>query len=139
MPNYEGGSIRLAELEDAPAILAIYNKAIASGFATGHLTPIQLLDVLDWLEAGHIERPFWVYELSGQVVGWANVDDFHGLPTFSDCVEVGVYVCPAHQRRGIGKALSNRLELDMRLLGESHLLAFVFQANSAGLALLNLF
>lgn len=132
------GHIRLAELEDAPAILSIYNQAIETGFATGHLTPIQLLDVLDWLEAGHLERPFWVFEYENTVLGWANVDDFHGLPTFSDCVEVGVYVCPDNHRRGIGKALLKRLEKDMTLLGVSHLMAFVFQQNKSSLALFNL-
>lgn len=135
MTRLERGQIRLAELEDAPAILSIYNQAIETGLATGHLTPIKLLDVLDWLEAGHIERPFWVYESAEGVLGWANVDDFHGLPTFSDCVEVGVYVCPDNHRQGIGSALLKRLEKDMMLLGVSHLMAFVFQKNESSLAL----
>lgn len=138
MSDSERGSIRLAELEDAPAILSIYNQAIATGLATGHLTPIKLLDVLDWLETGHLERPFWVYESAGDVRGWANVDDFHGLPTFSSCVEVGVYVCPSYHRQGIGKALLNRLEKDMLILGVTHLMAFVFQQNTSSLALFRL-
>lgn len=135
MTTIEGGCIRLAELEDAPTILAIYNKAITLGHATGHLSPIKLLDVLDWLEDGHLERPFWVYEKQGDVIGWANVDDFHGLPTFSACVEVGVYVCPDQQRQGVGKALLQRLEKDMRIVGVTHLMAFVFQQNQSSLAL----
>lgn len=135
MSHLRGGHIRLAELEDAPAILTIYNQAINIGLATGHLTPIKLLDVLDWLESGHLERPFWVYESEGVVQGWANVDDFHGLPTFSDCVEVGVYVRPDSHRQGIGKALLQRLEKDMLILGVSHLMAFVFQQNESSLGL----
>jgi len=137
MAHLDGGHIRLAELEDAPAILSIYNQAIAIGLATGHLTPIKLLDVLDWLESGHLERPFWVYEREGVVHGWANVDDFHGLPTFSACVEVGVYVCPNNHRQGIGRALLQRLEKDMLILGVSHLMAFVFQQNESSLGLFN--
>jgi phosphinothricin acetyltransferase len=129
------GRIRLAELEDAPTILSIYNQAISIGLATGHLTPIKLLDVLDWLESGHLERPFWVYEYNDEVLGWANVDDFHGLPTFSACVEVGVYVSPNNHRQGIGKALLERLEKDMNILGVSHLMAFVFQQNESSLGL----
>ena len=129
------GRIRLAELEDAPAILSIYNQAIATGLATGHLSPIKLLDVLDWLEEGHLERPFWVFESDSEVIAWANADDFHGLPAFSDCVEVGVYVSPKFHRQGVGKALLNKLEEDMILLGVTHLMAFVFLQNLSSLGL----
>lgn len=127
--------IRLAKLDDAVDILTIYNTSIKTGLSTGHTKPIGQQEVLDWLTYMLPERPFWVYELDGRVVAWANADDFHGLPVFAKSVEIGVYVLPEFQRQGIARALLQELETALTSYGITHLMALIFQGNNASLKL----
>lgn len=132
MQNHQ---VRIAVLEDALDILDIYNDSIANGFSTGHIEPIRIADVLEWLELTTSKRPFWVLEVENRVVAWANADDFHGLPVFSDCAEVGVYVAPMFKRQGYATLLLNHLERELKRLGTSHLVALIFARNKASLQL----
>ncbi|TBR40923.1 GNAT family N-acetyltransferase [Marinomonas agarivorans] len=128
-------SIRLAEIDDAIDILDIYNVSIESGISTGHVQKVELSDVLDWLDLATARRPFWVLEIAGQVVAWANADDFHGLPIFSDCAEIGVYVLPTFHRQGIANSLLEHVQIELEKQGTSHLVALIFAENNASLNL----
>ena len=129
------GGIRVATLEDVFAILDIYNISINSGISTGHTAPIKLLEVIEWLELMTPQRPFWVLEQDGTIVAWANADDFHGLPIFSNCAEIGVYVLPKAYRQGCAKALLEYLEIELKNQGTSHLVALIFSENQSSIDL----
>lgn len=128
-------SIRRAGIDDAIDILDIYNVSVESGISTGHVQKVELSEVLDWLDLATSQRPFWVLEVAGQVVAWANADDFHGLPVFSECAEIGVYVLPKFHHQGIASALLEHLQIELEQQGTSHLVALIFAENDASLNL----
>lgn len=123
--------VRQAISQDAFAILEIYNTSILTGISTGHTEAVKLLDVMEWLESMTPQRPFLVLEKAGKVIAWANADDFHGLPIFANCAEIGVYVSPEWQRQGIAELLLNCLEKELKKQGTNHLVALIFAENIA--------
>lgn len=111
--------IRIAVLEDADPILALYTEA------AGHVNPVDYLpqQAIDWLAKRHSER---IHELisegrvlvalgdDGELLGFASRfgAEIHGL-----CVAV------YHLRKGIGTALLARLKTDARDEGFTELIA----------------
>ena len=128
-------NVREAVAEDALDIQDIYNISVVNGFSTGHTEPIELCDVLDWLELMTPQRPFWVLEIENRVVAGINADDFHGLPIFANCAEIGVYVLPEFQRQGLADILLEHLEIELKSFGTSHIVALIFHENQASLHL----
>ena len=59
--------IRDAVESDLPAIIKIYNAAVATRIATAQLEPVTLEQRRDWLKEHSGDRPFWVLEMDGQI------------------------------------------------------------------------
>lgn len=69
--------IRDAVDNDLPAIIDIYNEAVATRTATAQLEPVTLEEWRDWLKEYSSDRhPFWVLEIDGQVAGWLTIKPF---------------------------------------------------------------
>ena len=102
--------IRDATAADLPAIIEIYNAAIASRLATAQLEPVTVESRKNWLTDhspdGH---PFWVLETDGRVIGWLTFKSF--LPVrcaYRGTAELSVYVHQDFRRRGVARALLER-------------------------------
>jgi phosphinothricin acetyltransferase len=67
--------LRLANTADLPAIVSIYNQAIAAGNATADTTPFTVEARLDWFNTHSAdEYPIYVCETdNGQVLGWLSL------------------------------------------------------------------
>ena len=66
--------IRLAVLDDAPAILDIFQHCDLFA-STGHRQDnIGLIDVMDWLESVTDNHPLLVLEEQGKVIAWCSVE-----------------------------------------------------------------
>jgi len=129
-------TIRDARPDDLERIVAIYNASIPGRLATADLEPVTAHQRRAWLvERDPARRPVWVAERDGAVAGWLSVGDFYGRRAYAATAEVGVYVDPAHQRRGVGRELLDHLVATAPQLGVRRLLAFVFAHNTASLAL----
>ncbi|MFT2109680.1 N-acetyltransferase family protein [Marinomonas sp. 2405UD68-3] len=120
---------RIAEMEDAPAILEIYNEAVRTRCSCGHTSPITLISVIDWLEASYNKRPMWVIEVSRKIIGWFSIQDFYGLPAFSSAVEVGIYISPSAQNQGLASKSLIFLEAFVRRIDVSHIVACIYRHN----------
>lgn len=121
--------VRLAELEDAPAILEIFQRCdlfATSGHRQDH---IGLIDVMDWLESVTDNHPMLVLEEQGKVIAWCSVEPFYGLPAFNTACEISVYVFPDSQGKGIGTQLFQYLETNRPTLGFTHLIAYIYASN----------
>jgi phosphinothricin acetyltransferase len=104
--------VRLARLDDAEAIRAIYNVEIA-GVATFDLVERTLEDQQRWLGAHSGAHPA-VVAVDAEagddvVVGFGSLSPFRDRPAYSTTVEDSVYVGRAWQGRGVGKALLEEL------------------------------
>jgi L-amino acid N-acyltransferase YncA len=104
MPSF---TIRDAALSDISAITAIYRHAVLHGTASFELDPPDEAEMRQRLQAvlgpGY---PYIVAETEDDgVAGYAYANAFRTRPAYRWTVENSVYVDPAMQGRGIGKAL----------------------------------
>jgi L-amino acid N-acyltransferase YncA len=99
-------TIRDAVEADLPAIVEIYNAAIATRMATAQLEPVTLEDRCNWLKEHSADRhPFWVIEIGAQVAGWLTLKAFLPRCAYRGTAEVSVYVGQKFRRRGVGRRL----------------------------------
>ncbi|HWS46331.1 MAG TPA: GNAT family N-acetyltransferase [Acidimicrobiia bacterium] len=133
----DGRLVRDARRADLPAIVDIYNSAIASRSATADVEPWHADRREGWF-ADHLpnRRPLWVaVDLMGDVEGWLSFQDFSGGNGYSATAEVRVYVHPRRRRSGVGAQLLDLAVDPTTGLNLRTLLAFVFTTNAPGLAL----
>lgn len=128
--------IRIARLEDLPAIVGIYNASIPGQRSTADLEPVSVDSRMAWFVMhGPDRRPIWVADRGGAVVGWLSFSDYYGRPAYATTVEVGVYVAPDAQGEGVARALVAHAidaapELNVRTM-----LWITFAVNDASVAL----
>jgi phosphinothricin acetyltransferase len=127
--------IRLARPSDLPAIVAIYNASIPSRLATADTEPISVESRVAWLTEREPRHPVWVFEADGEVSAWLSLGKFYGRPAYAATAEVGFYVAPAAQRKGLASALLRHALAEAPKLGHKTLLAFVFSHNLPSVAL----
>src|SRR4029077_659354 len=83
--------IRDAVEADLPAIIDIYNAAVATRMATAQLEPVTLEERRDWLKEHSPDRlPFWVLEINSQVAGWLSLKSFLPRCAYRGTAEVSV-------------------------------------------------
>jgi len=128
--------IRHAQIEDLAQIVAIYNSAIPGRMATADTRPVTVASRRPWFdEFDPARRPLWVHATGRHVEGWLSLRSFYGRPAYAATVETGVYVAPAAQRRGVGRALLEHAIAAAPALRVRTMLAFVFAHNDASIAL----
>jgi len=130
--------IRTAQPADLPDIVAVYNASIPGRMATADTAPVTVAEREKWFaEFDPATRPLWVWcdAHSEPVRGWLSLRSFYGRPAYHATVEVGIYVAPDAQRRGIGGLLLAHALRHAPLLEIRTLLAFVFGHNAPSIAL----
>lgn len=103
--------VRLARLEDAEAIRAIYNVEVTSSTCTFDLVPRSLADQQRWIaeHTGAHPAVVAVDAARGGVVGFGSLGPYRSRPAYSTTVEDSVYVRRDQHRRGVGRALLSEL------------------------------
>jgi phosphinothricin acetyltransferase len=128
--------IRDAVESDLPAIIDIYNAAVASRIATAQLEPVTLEERRDWLKEHSSDRhPFWVLEIDGEVAGWLTIKSFLPRCAYQGTVELSVYVDEKFRRRGIGKRLIEEAIARGPSLGINAMVGLIFAHNKPSLKL----
>jgi len=98
--------IRDATPADLPAIIEIYNSAIASRIATAQLEQVTVESRKNWLTDHSPDRhPFWVLQMEGRVAGWLTFKNFLPRCAYRGTAELSVYVHEDFRRRGVARAL----------------------------------
>ena len=129
-------TIRHAQPDDLPAIVAIYNAAIPGRMATADTQPVSVASREEWFRAFEpAARPLWVLEQDGRVAGWLGLRSFYGRPAYHRTVESAVYVAPDLQRQGIARRLLAHAMAECPSLGVHNVLAFVFAHNTPSVEL----
>jgi phosphinothricin acetyltransferase len=128
--------IRDARAADLPAIIDIYNAAIATRTSTAQLEPVTVESRSDWLAEHTPNRhPFWVLEIDTQVAGWLTLKSFLPRCAYRGTAEVSVYVSENFRRRGIARRLLEEAISRAPALEINALVGLIFAHNEASLKL----
>src|SRR3979409_1791436 len=103
-------AVRTATPADIPAITRIYAHAVRHGTASFELEPPDEAEMTRRQQA-LLDRgfPYLVAERDGAVLGYACAGPYRARPAYRFSVENSIYVAANAQRRGIGRALMDRL------------------------------
>src|SRR5207237_6071599 len=129
--------IRIATVQDLPAIDNIYNQAIKEQL-TADTVPLSTLQRIKWLEE-HDENthPVFVYEWNNQVVGWLSFSKYRpGREALRQTAEISYYIHKDFRKKGIGTELVTFAKAQAANYGFKNLLALVLEYNAGSISLL---
>ncbi len=132
--------IRLATIEDAGAVAAIYNHAILhtiSSFWTEPRPDEELAQQIG--ESGESTYPWLVAEQDSpdrpRVIGTAWSKRWNPRTAYNITCEVSVYIAPDAQGKGVGKALYTDLFSRLKSIGYKHIIGGISLPNEASVRL----
>lgn len=128
--------VRDAEASDLPAILAIYNEAVANTTASWDHEPVSLDDRRARHEAARANG--WalvVAERDGAVAGFGSWSPFRAKVGWSKTMEHSVYLAPNARGLGIGRLLMDALIDAARRAGVHVLVGVLDGTNEASVRL----
>jgi L-amino acid N-acyltransferase YncA len=124
--------IRAAEPADVAVITRIYAHAVRFGTASFEIEPP------DEAEMARRQRalidggfPYLVAEGDGAVLGYAYAGPYRPRPAYRFSVENSVYVAPEAHRRGVGRALLDRLIAEAQARGFRQMIAVIGDSDQA--------
>lgn len=126
--------IRPVEPRDIPALTDIYNHYILNTTATFELEPITCDEMSRRVESISRAHPYLVHETGGTVDGYCYAHPWKERAAYQGTLETTVYLADRSQRRGIGRALMERLIADCRADGARALIACITAENDSSIA-----
>ena len=124
--------LRPATLADIPAITAIYAHAVRHGTASFELEPPTPAEMTRRMQAVLDGKfPYLAAEIDGRLAGYAYASLYRTRPAYRFTVENSVYVAADMHRRGIGKALLQRLIEECTTRGYRQMIAVIGDSDQA--------
>ncbi|MEY4023452.1 MAG: hypothetical protein RLZ23_413 [Actinomycetota bacterium] len=98
--------LRLATLEDLPAITAIFNSVIASSNSVYREEQVPLSERLAWFNEKQSHGfPIIVVEESAEILGYGGYGTFRPAQGYHLTVEHTIHIAESHRGKGIGKVI----------------------------------
>ncbi|WP_293775915.1 GNAT family N-acetyltransferase [uncultured Oxalicibacterium sp.] len=127
---------RLAQLEDLPAIVDIYNSTITSRAITADLEPVTVAARTPWFQAHDPQtRPIWVVEHDKRVVAWLSFSNFNPRAAYRHTAEISLYVDETMRGYGCGRYLLMQAIAAAPTLHVHTLVGLIFGQNEPSLGL----
>ena len=126
--------IRMATIEDIPAMLEIYGPYILNTTVTFEYTVPGKDEFIARFAAITAQFPWLVWEENGTVLGYAYASAPFTRAAYQWCAEPSIYLAPSVHGKGIGRQLYTALEAILLRQGYRVLYALITQENTASLA-----
>lgn len=124
--------IRLAEPDDLPGIVEIFNAAIATRIAVAYSEPVTVRERTPWFDTHSAERhPIYVAIDDLGIAGWLSIEPYSERPAYASTAEISIYVRSDTLRRGFGAMLLAHAIDRAPILGIRCLIARMFGTNAA--------
>jgi phosphinothricin acetyltransferase len=127
--------IRLATIDDAEQIRAIYNLEVETSTATFDLVARSIEQQRAWIAERSGAFSAVVADQDGRVVGFAAISPYKERAAYRTTVENGVYVDRSCQGQGVGRALMAEIIAVATTHGFHSMMARVERSNEASVAL----
>ena len=121
----ESITLRNAVIADAAALARIYEPYVRETAVTFELEPPTAEEFAQRMEAILERYPYLVAEIEGEIVGYAYAGPFKGRAAYDWSAELSIYVERNRRRGGVGRALYEALEGELREMGLINLYACV--------------
>jgi len=128
-------TVRLATIDDAAKIMAIYNVEVENHTSTFDLVSRTLDEQQAWLEQRSGAFSAVVASIGGEVVGFASLSPYKERAAYRTTVENSVYVSRNHPRLGIGRTLMDHV---IGIAADSGFHSIVARIEASGTASLQL-
>ena len=127
--------IRLATIDDVPAIHAIYSPVVSETVISFEVEPPSLEQMRQRITKVLAAYPWLVYEEEGDVRGYAYASQHRERAAYQWSADVSVYVHEQWRGKRVGRALYTSLFGVLRTLGYVNVFAGVTLPNAASVAL----
>lgn len=139
----DGFLVRVANPEDLPEILAIFNQSIGGKQATAHLALVDVAERQAWFD-DHLQNPkrpivVVTQTSSAQIIAWGSFSDLYARPAYHISSEISIYLHQDYQNQGLGRKLLAWMLDTAPSLGINNVIALIFGHNAPSLALFNKF
>ena len=118
--------VRPAEPHDIAALTHIYAHAVRHGTASFELEPPDEAEIARryraLIDAGF---PYLVAEIDSTIAGYAYAGPYRARPAYRFTVEDSIYIDAGMQRRGVGRALLDRLLVESETRGYRQMIAVI--------------
>ncbi|MCK5667030.1 MAG: N-acetyltransferase [Thiotrichaceae bacterium] len=134
-------NIRIADNNDLPQIVEIYNQAVTQRGATADLMPVSVESRQQWFN-DHVpdSYPIWIAEQDSTIIGWCSVSAYRpGRMALRHTAEISYYVHQAHRRKGIGSILIQHAINQCDHLQINKLFTLLFDVNLPSVRILEKF
>jgi L-amino acid N-acyltransferase YncA len=128
-------TIRLATPDDDLAVAALYAPHVVDGIISFELAPPSAAEMRQRIVSTLRQTPWLVAESEGELSGYAYASKHRERAAYQWSLDASVYVAPAHQGRGIGRALYTSLFELVRLQGYYAVHAGISLPNAASVGL----
>ncbi|MEM9165402.1 MAG: N-acetyltransferase family protein [Planctomycetota bacterium] len=127
---------RQATPDDAPAITAIVNEAIANTTASFWEEPRPISEARDAI-AHDPDRYPWIVAVdeTAQILGFASSKIMNPRPGYRISAEVSIYIAPHARGRGVGNAIYTDLFARLKSIGYRNIVAGIALPNAASVRL----
>lgn len=132
--NTMNATIRLAEKRDVKGILQIYTPFILETSVTFEETVPDEASFWERIQEIMAELPYLVYEIDGQIAGYAYASGYRSRASYRWSKEVSVYIHPDFRRKRVAHALYTSLNEMVRFQGIANLLAIITMPNEPSVA-----
>lgn len=127
--------VRIATEQDLEAITEIENWAIENTFAHFGLQGIRNESTIQAFRFAKDKYPWVVAEIEGQIAGFARASAWKTREAYDRTTEIGVYVLPEWQGKGVGRELYKLLFQELIQRNFHTLLAGIALPNDASVRL----
>lgn len=127
--------VRPAQLDDAEAIRAIYNREVTGSTVTFDLVPRGPEEQEAWLTARSGAHAVLVAVDDDEVIGFASLSPYRDRPAYATTVEDSVYVRHDRHGQGVGAALLDALVATARRHGFHTVIGRIVGGHEASIAL----
>lgn len=133
--------IRIANEDDLPQIVEIYNQAVDQGGATADLAQVTVESRRQWFrDHDPHSLPIWVADADGAIAGWCSLSAYRpGRLALRHTAEISYYVHRAHRRQGVARQLIRYAIEQCPSLDIRSLMTFTLDVNTPSIRILEEF
>lgn len=133
-------SIHPATEQDLPAIVAIYNQAIAQKGLTADLDLLVTEDRLEWYKEHTEQYPVLMAFKDNKAVGWVSLSAYRkGRRALNKTAEISLYIDMNHLGQGIGTDMMNCMISLAKEKAYHNLIAILIGTNERSIGLFKKF